>query len=196
MAELNIISAYSQKPVPTRMKIQSTDEQLKCDLAVGFDGEVQIFNLSHHFTNTKFDERQQISAFSMPKTKWSTVPDQSKSGEPVQITNKKCGVLQAVQPTLILKDCEVITFMQEVRGKSNGINSGGQYLIVGSVNCMVYVLNYATSETIYTLTTRELDPHSNVPPIALSIQTYGTFSLQKNPLIFLMTSSGSYFVGF
>lgn len=68
----------------------------------------------------------------------------------MQVAQKKCGLLAFVKP-IRLHDCDSITFIQEVTSSQLKIgpkSKPNQYVLVGSLNCIIYLINYNSSEQI------------------------------------------------
>ena len=76
---------------------------------------------------------------------------------PVQVPNKKCGAL-CHSYSLNLRDQEIITFIYQAPNNSpsgkdaqskSKAKQHSQYLLVSTLNCVIYVLNFQTRENLY-----------------------------------------------
>lgn len=152
MAELQPLLKLSE--AKTKMPLEqvaslANSKYLKVDLVLGFEkGYVKFYDLSHHFQKLEAPEGLQPVANHL-KFKFS----QPKEGESIetnnlQVAQKNCGLLTFVKP-IRLHDCDSIIFIQEVTSSQLKIgpkSKPNQYVLVGSINCIIYLINYNSSE--------------------------------------------------
>ena len=162
------------------LKQQSNQKLTRGDVALGFEqGQIRIFDLSKHFSNIRegelknsfFESKSNLTIHSQIFTE----PVTENKGL-AQIPNKKCGALIHLQ-SLKLTESEVIS----------AIFDGGQnYLLISTISCQIYLLNYITREYIYGIDLNDRVPNN----MCYFMQPYFKFDSQLNPIVLFMDRVG------